>query len=127
MFDDPNELKDHLVTEVPDLSLAPRGETLARRTADHCVDGAIPYAFRIPVPHSASGCLKQRLSAHLREITADDLAVREVVKMGGRVDWVVLDRCNDVEASLLEAEAQSTRASEQVDGCRPPDTRRSRV
>jgi len=72
-------------------------KTLAWRPAKDAIDASVPD----PEP----------LSHFLRAQTLDGLRnnyrIREIELVNGAMNWVDLDRCNDIETRLLEPEAQT--------------------
>jgi len=56
----------------------------------------------------------------VRDVLADWFAEREVAFVSGEVNWVELDRRQDVKSCLLEPERHSPDAAEQLNGGEPP-------
>ncbi|ABJ89870.1 hypothetical protein XOO4722 [Xanthomonas oryzae pv. oryzae KACC 10331] len=75
------------------------------RTTNHDVDIAL----------SDAGDATQFVARYIDNALADSGALGEVELVRSAVDWVDIHRCDEVESSLLETEAEPPGPSEQVD------------
>jgi hypothetical protein len=97
---DPYKLSDQLISRIVQLPLSDHAEALAWRAAEHDIDG--PSADSCSFAYFASGESDHR--------PRNDSGLWEVERMYGGVDRVDFDRCNNIEASLLETKRHAARA-----------------
>jgi hypothetical protein len=85
-----------------------QGESLTRSAAEYDLD--LPTAYSGPISDFRARQGGNRLCQHR--------AVWKVVLVDSAMDWVDFYRGNDIEASLLEAQAESSRTGKQIDSYR---------
>ena len=121
-FNNTREVKNQVISLIEHIALADRGEPLTWWAAEDRINLSVPPCHITPV-------LAQPLTNRSRQGLAVDgffiahvgtyyRRIRTIILVNRSVNGIILNRCNDIKASLFEPQGKAADAREQINGDR---------